>query len=310
MRYISITAHKRTMRPSKTEVETPLNRAMGWFLTWPKCDLSPQEALEILQVKATTPIKEYVVAREKHKDGTLHLHAFIRYEKKVCWSATRWDLGPGIHGQYEKAKSWVATQRYCKKDGDFIANIDTESALQKKGKKNMQILTGDLKDLLESGELNALSLPNAIKARAAFCLLDPPADQKATRGVWIWGAPGCGKSHSVRSKYPQADLFLKAQNKWWDGYQGQKAVLLDDFDKLGSCLSHYLKIWADKWSCTGEIKGGTIPLNYEKLYITSNYEPKEIFTDDLELLQAIERRFKIIHMGNAYDILLGKRTPN
>ena len=47
----------------------------------------------------------------------------------------------------------------------------------------MQILTGDLKELLESGELNALALPNAIKARAAYRLLDPPADQATTRGV-------------------------------------------------------------------------------------------------------------------------------
>lgn len=297
-----------TDRTRAPEVGQGQIQAMGWFLTWPKCDLSPQEALEKLQASATTPIREYVVAREKHEDGSFHLHAFLKYEKKISWSSTRWDLGQ-YHGNYQKAKSWSASQKYCQKDGDFITNIDVESALQKKGKRNMQILTGDLKELLESGELNALALPNAIKARAAYRLLDPPMDQATTRGTWIWGPPGVGKSHSVRTQFSEADLFLKTQNKWWDGYQGQKAVLLDDFDKLGSCLSHYLKIWADKWACTGEIKGGTIPLNFERLFITSNYHPKEIFTEDSELLQAIERRFKIIHMDNAYDVMLGKRAP-
>jgi len=36
-------------------------------------------------------------------------------------------------------------------------------------------------------------------------------------------------------------------------------------------LSHLLKLWADAYDCDGEIKGGTIPLTFTKLFITSNY---------------------------------------
>lgn len=75
------------------------------------------------------------------------------------------------------------------------------------------------------------------------------------RGYWLWGAPGTGKTTFARSEYGD-DVYIKAQSKWWDGYMGQKIVILDDLDS--DCLSHYLKIWADKWSCTGEIKGGTV----------------------------------------------------
>lgn len=78
----------------------------------------------------------------------------------------------------------------------------------------------------------------------------------------------------------EKDLYIKAQNKWWDGYQGEEAVLIDDFDKQGVCLAHYLKIWSDKWKCTGEIKGATIPLNFKRLYITSNYRIEELFNED------------------------------
>lgn len=158
----------------------------------------------------------------------------------------------------------------------------------------MLILKGDLTELLEDGTLDALQLPNALKARAAFKLMKLPTDQEDVRGTWIYGPPNSGKSHTVRTK--ETDLFLKAQNKWWDGYEGQEAVLLDDFDKKGECLSHYLKIWSDKWACTGEVKGATIPLNFKRFYITSNYHPREIFgQDDEELLEAITRRFKIIY---------------
>lgn len=55
-------------------------------------------------------------------------------------------------------------------------------------------------------------------------------DSNDVRGAWYHGAPGTGKSRQAREKYGQ-DLYLKPQNKWWDGYTGQKYVLLDDFDK-------------------------------------------------------------------------------
>lgn len=46
---------------------------------------------------------EYVVAEEKHEDGSPHLHAFIKYDKKDTWKEDKWDLtqdGVLYHGNY------------------------------------------------------------------------------------------------------------------------------------------------------------------------------------------------------------------
>lgn len=76
---------------------------------------------------------EWVIAREEHKDGNSHLHAFIKYKTKVEWKADKWDIGT-YHGNYQVAKSWKAVQAYCKKGGDFIANINVRGAEDKKSK--------------------------------------------------------------------------------------------------------------------------------------------------------------------------------
>lgn len=54
---------------------------------------------------------------------------------------------------------------------------------------------------------------------------------------------------------------------------------MDDFDKNHEVLGHHLKIWADHYGCHLEIKGGSLPSNFEKIIVTSNYWPHEIFSD-------------------------------
>jgi len=70
-------------------------------------------------------------------------------------------------------------------------------------------------------------------------------------------------------------------------------------DHMGSCLSHHIKLWADKHSCTGEIKGGTVNLKHHNFVVTSNYHPRDLFGGGPEkesLCVAIEERFEIIQM--------------
>jgi len=125
----------------------------------------------------------------------------------------------------------------------------------------------------------------------AFCV-SKSETKETLRGLWFYGPPGFGKSRFVHETYP--DLYSKPQNKWWDGYDGQSTVLLDDLDEQGACLSHYLKIWSDHYPCSGEIKGGTVKLNHDKFIVTSNYTPVDLWPKDDSLREAIKRRFTLM----------------
>lgn len=132
-----------------------------------------------------------------------------------------------------------------------------------------------------------------IKALSAYGR--PPVQRTSCPGKWLWGKPRTGKSHFFRTQ--PFSIYIKSQNKWFDGYAREEIILLEDFDDMGKCLGHLLKLWADKWPCYGEIKGGTIPLYHREFWISSNFHPSEIWTDQPKILEAILERFDIKYIN-------------
>ena len=112
------------------------------------------------------------------------------------------------------------------------------------------------------------------------------------KGVWIYGPSGAGKSRYARDHY--APLYQKLCNKWFDGYQQEENILIEDIDpKVGEHLAYHIKLWADRYHAPGETKGGMVALKHQKLIITSQYLPEEIWADEATR-EAINRRFKKI----------------
>lgn len=112
-----------------------------------------------------------------------------------------------------------------------------------------------------------------------------------TKGLWIMGQSGCGKSSTARKLYP--DAYIKNVNKWFDGYQGEKAIIMDDLDDGHSGMAQLLKIWTDHYGCRFETKGGSVPSNHAVFVVTSQYSIEEIFGEGTKASEALLRRFEV-----------------
>ncbi|WAB58488.1 replication associated protein [Cajanus scarabaeoides yellow mosaic virus] len=101
--------------------------AKNYFLTYPRCPLTKEEALEQL-LSLNTPVnKKFIrVCRELHEDGIPHLHALLQFEGKFQTRNQRFfDLvsqtrSAHYHPNIQAAKSASDVKQYVEKDGEFI----------------------------------------------------------------------------------------------------------------------------------------------------------------------------------------------
>lgn len=271
-----------------TSVPKMTRSVLGWLLTYPQ-NLTPKEVL--MEKLIALGIMEAIVCEEKHEDGSPHLHAYVKLNEGVTkkQSVHTFNL-IGKSGDYQPARSWKACQEYVKKDGNYIShNIEVESAVQKKAKRSRQILEDDIDNLIDTGVISSTQIYQVKKSRLAYEeMKQAPYSHDDVRGHWYYGPSGTGKSRKAYTENPGA--YLKAQNKWFDGYTGQDVIILDDLDS--TTLGHYLKIWADRYPCSGEVKCGNVQLRHKKFIVTSNWSIEELFKDEPKMIEPIKRRFK------------------
>lgn len=233
--------------------------------------------------------------------GTPHLQGYV-YLKKLKRRPGVSKLIPRAYVEHARG-THQQNKDYCTKGGQFeeFGVFPDLDAIQKlNGEKGKAYWT----DVIRSMRASTVEeeYPEEFVKRHALCRTlameqvqsVPELDEFDNR--WYYGEPGTGKSRRARDEFP--GLFDKSINKWWDGYQNQDTVLLDDFDKNHAVLSHYVKRWSDRYPFPIEIKNAyQQPIRPKRIIITSNYTPEEIWPDDPKLCAAIRRRFLVERIG-------------
>nr|AHN95439.1 replication-associated protein [Tomato yellow leaf curl virus-Oman] len=101
--------------------------AKNYFLTYPKCSLTKEEALsQLLNLQTPTSKKFIRICRELHENGIPHLHVLIQFEGKFqCKNNRFFDLtsptrSAHFHPNIQGAKSSSDVKTYMEKDGDIL----------------------------------------------------------------------------------------------------------------------------------------------------------------------------------------------
>ena len=284
-----------------------------FFLTFPHCDLDKRAMFDYFLVKHKP--KVLVVSREPHKNNDFHFHVWLEFDKRITIRNSRYFDVNKYHCNIGKIRNTLCNSRenavkymtkYDKNPLIFGFNMDSN--------KNKKIRKNIIERLLKGECLNKVILeyPQEIfnysiyKKNINLFNLDKNKPNKIInrKCFWLYGPSGIGKSYLVRNTFN--NIYEKSNNIWWDGYNNEEVVLIDDFDKTWLKLSYYLKIWGDNYRFNGEIKGSIIQPTYDKLIVTSNYTIGELFNNaddpDIELVNALKRRYEEINMDNKMKI--------
>lgn len=261
-----------------------------------------------------------IIAKEVGKTGTPHLQFY--FQMRTSYS------GQSIKNQVSKrlwlgiANSPKKSKEYCMKDGDFIEvgkftdTAKAKAAGSKKGgatgsgaRATQQIwfdLDKDVNAGMTEFEIKkkypnlyyrytrgiekGIQITNAVK----------PRTEKTCVHVII-GPAGVGKTTKAQQLAGQDAYFQMSVNgMWWDGYDGQSAVVLDDFH--GNMRFDYWKRITDKFPMQVEYKGGMRKFTSNMIVITSNLPPTQWWKEEVlgtHGLSAMYRRINVLEHWDA-----------
>jgi len=235
--------------------------------------------------------------------GTPHLQGFIYFANARSRDRLRTQV-PGCSIEIANGTPEQNIE-YCSKDDEFLEFGDRPCTQAEKGDSEVARYD-NARTLAKSGNLD--DIPADIFVRCYSTLRRIELDympsvlpNPGVCGTWIYGAAGSGKTRSVYAAYPE--LYQKPANTWWDGYQREPIVLVDDIDIYDVRLAGHLKHWADFCPFIAERKGGGLRIRPTKVFVTSQYSIEEIWSDE-QTRAALNRRFTVIQKVQGQDIII------
>lgn len=253
----------------------------------------------------------WVFGREVAPDtGTKHLQGCVAFENPQWFNRVKRMLPHGAHIEWCRG-SCEQNITYCKKDGDWEEYGDPPMTQKRKGEmgaETQQAKWRKIGDMAKEGKMEELleEFPREtiVSYRTLKLIRNDMLSRKAKplsgplENIYYWGESGCGKTARADREWPDAfSMTIPKQGvqAWWDGYDGQETVIINDVSVFNKSFTDELKTWTEHRVITGQVKGSMIRLRPKRFVITSQYTIDEIW-DDEKTRAALHRRFKEIEV--------------
>lgn len=230
--------------------------------------------------------------------GTPHLQGYTEFTKSMSFKDCK-----KLHNKVSFRtceKSADANIEYCQKDLNNIVEIGQRS--KQGARKDLDtlrddILFGDLTvdEIIENNPVQYHQYGRTI--HAIEDLKNGRQDRNfMTQGIWLFGPTGVGKSEWSIEKCGNDFYRHNVRDKgWWDNYNKQKAVLIDDF--RGELPYSQLLELVDKHPGVTVSRRNRKPIPFlsELVIITSSLPPEDVYHNlsSRDSLEQLYRRFKV-----------------
>jgi len=267
-----------------TEIKDDGKSKKTWCITW-----NNYTEENIQKLKDLEGFNLLTIGKEVGESGTPHLQVSITFKRACRWSQLKRVL-KSPHIELAINPDWA--HNYCIKDDKYI-RIDNRTQGARNDLKDIAkniAVKGLRETIFERPDMYIKYHAGMEKLNAVF--VDFKRDFKPIV-YWLYGDTGTGKTRYVIEHEP--DLWMSGKNlEWWQGYNGQKATVFDDFRK-DFCTFHELLRIIDRYPYTVMVKGGSRELCSERMYITTPYSPQDTYETREDVKQLLRRIDYIIH---------------
>ena len=240
--------------------------------------------------------------------GRQHLQGYLELLRSSKLSTVKNYFGDQTIHLEPRSGTQEQAVRYCTKEESRIEGpweLGTKASGGSEAKRNDLV---SFRDAIRNGSSDEQLLEDYPREYARYpkfvhtVRTTTKRSQANTRDVKcyvLWGDTGCGKTRFVFDKHGYTEVYKldlgDAATLWFDGYESQPILLLDDF--YGSIKYHTLLNYLDRYPVRLPVKGTHAYAAWHTVYITSNKSPDEWYykANGLGTTAALDRRIHGIY---------------
>lgn len=251
--------------------------------------------------------KWMVAGREKGAFGTPHIQGACLAGKQVTLSYLKKHGFQRCHIELMKGSPQDSLD-YCSKEDP---NPFQKGSFPKPGKRNdlavacAMIRSGKTLQDIAQDDTSAPIIVKYFKGLMQYRALVVGKGKPRTppEVVWLHGETGTGKTrNAVKFAETYGPYWMSNGSlKWFDGYQGESIVILDDI-RADSCSFDFLLRLLDRYQFRVEYKGGFVDWQPLAIIITSWGTPEQLFTlkNQGDIAQLLRRIRRVLEYKSAY----------